>query len=106
MAAVEAQGRSEAQGHGLTGVPQIDWSSLMATKRAYTEKIPTGTQDGLQSAGIANYHGEASFEADGHLTVGDTNCQRRISLSQRDKLHVFPILRDRNGCVPVMISWT
>ena len=72
MAAVEAQGRSEAlQGHGLTGVPQIDWSSLMAKKRAYTEKIPTGTQGGLQSAGIANYHGEASFEADGHLTVGD-----------------------------------
>ncbi|WP_203639422.1 dihydrolipoyl dehydrogenase family protein [Levilactobacillus wangkuiensis] len=73
MAAVEAQGRSEAlQGHGLTSVPQLDWPALMATKRAYTAKIPSGTQGGLQSAGIANFHGTASFNADGTLTVGET----------------------------------
>lgn len=72
MAAVEAQGRSEAlQGHGLTGTPQIDWPALMAAKRAYTDKIPSGTQGGLQAAGIANFHGVASFNEDGTLSVGD-----------------------------------
>ncbi|GEO67406.1 dihydrolipoyl dehydrogenase family protein [Levilactobacillus spicheri] len=72
MAAVEAQGRSAAlQGHGLTGVPRIDWAALMAAKRAYTQGIPSGTQGGLQAAGIANLHGKASFNADGTLQVGD-----------------------------------
>lgn len=71
MAAVEAQGRSEAlQSHGLTGVPQVDWSALMAAKRAYTSQIPGGTQSGLQAAGIANFHGDASFNADGSIQVG------------------------------------
>lgn len=73
MAAVETQGRSEAlRGHGLSGVPQLDWPALMAAKRAYTEKIPDGTHSGLQAAGITTFHGEASFNADGTLTVDDT----------------------------------
>jgi len=72
MAAVEAQGRSEAlQGHGLIGTPQVDWTKLMAAKRAYTSKIPAGTHAGLEAAGIANFHGIASFNADGTLQVGD-----------------------------------
>lgn len=72
MAAVEAQAHSETlQGHGLSGTPQIDWSALMRAKRAYTEKIPSGTQGGLKSAGIATFHGTASFNTDGTLTVGE-----------------------------------
>jgi len=72
MAAVETQGHAEAlQGHGLTSVPQIDWPALMAAKRAYTEKIPGGTHDGLESAKIATFHGAASFNDDGTLTVGN-----------------------------------
>lgn len=72
MAAVEAQGRAEAlQGHGLTSVPQLDWPALMAAKRAYTTKIPEGTHGGLEAAKIAAFHGTASFNADGTLTVGD-----------------------------------
>lgn len=71
MAAVETQGRAEAlQGHGLTSVPQIDWAALMAAKRAYTEKIPAGTKQGLVASKIATFHGIASFNADGTLTVG------------------------------------
>ncbi|NLR10663.1 MULTISPECIES: NAD(P)/FAD-dependent oxidoreductase [Lactobacillaceae] len=71
MAAVETQGRAEAlQGHGLTSVPQIDWPALMAAKRAYTEKIPAGTKQGLVATKIATFHGTASFNADGTLTVG------------------------------------
>lgn len=72
MAAVETQGHAEAlQGHGLTSVPQIDWPALMAAKRAYTEKIPGGTHSGLESAKIATFHGAASFNDDGTLTVGN-----------------------------------
>lgn len=71
MAAVETQGRAEAlQGHGLTSVPQIDWPALMAAKRAYTEKIPAGTKQGLVATKIATFHGTASFNSDGTLTVG------------------------------------
>lgn len=73
MAAVETQGHAEAlQGHGLTSVPQIEWSALMTAKRAYTEKIPAGTKGGLDAAKIATFHGTASFNSDGTLTVGDT----------------------------------
>lgn len=71
MAAVETQGHAEAlQEHGLTSVPQIDWPALMATKRAYTEQIPGGTHDGLAAAKIATFHGTATFNDDGTLTVG------------------------------------
>jgi len=72
MAAVETQGHSEALlNHGLTSVPQIDWQALMAAKRAYTKTIPGGTKGGLDAAGIATFHGDASFNGDGSLTVGE-----------------------------------
>lgn len=48
---------SRLQGFGLSGEPQIDWSKLMAFKRAYTSKIPSGTQSGLEGAGIMTIHG-------------------------------------------------
>ncbi|GEO70015.1 dihydrolipoyl dehydrogenase family protein [Levilactobacillus acidifarinae] len=73
MAAVEAQARSETlQEHGLNGVPQIDWTALMAKKRAYTSMIPGGTESGLKAAGIAHFHGAAHFNDDGSVQVGDT----------------------------------
>lgn len=72
MAAVEAQSKAATlQGHGLTGTPQIDWSALMAKKRAYTSQIPHGTRAGLANAGIANLHGTAVFNLDGTIQVGD-----------------------------------
>ena len=72
MAAVEAQAHSETlQGHGLNGVPQIDWTALMAKKRAYTSMIPGGTEAGLKSAEIAHFHGTAHFNADGSVQVGN-----------------------------------
>lgn len=70
MAAVEAQGRSAVlQGYGLVGTPTIDWAALMAKKRAYTRQIPTGTHAGLERAGIATFHGDAQFTADGTVQV-------------------------------------
>ncbi|ETY75388.1 glutathione reductase [Lactiplantibacillus fabifermentans T30PCM01] len=70
LSAVEAkQASAHLQGHGLTGVPTVDWPALMATKRGYTDGINDGTLHGLTGAGIDTLHGEAYFQADGQLTV-------------------------------------
>lgn len=56
---------------GLPAEPQVDWPAMMAFKRGYTEKIPTGTEAGLKGAGIDHLHGTAQF-VDGHtVRVGD-----------------------------------
>ncbi|VDG26049.1 dihydrolipoyl dehydrogenase family protein [Lactiplantibacillus mudanjiangensis] len=72
LSAVEAQQRAKnLQGHGLTGVPTVDWPALMTTKRGYTDGINDGTLSGLQGQKIATLHGQATFNADGTLQVGD-----------------------------------
>ncbi|MCH5461841.1 NAD(P)/FAD-dependent oxidoreductase [Lactobacillus sp. LC28-10] len=59
------------QESGLPAAPNIDWSKMMAFKRGYTEKVPTGTESGLKRAGIDHLHGTAAF-VDAHtLRVGD-----------------------------------
>lgn len=59
------------QGSGLSAEPKVDWAKMMAFKRGYTEKIPTGTEAGLKNAHIDHLHGVAEF-IDGHtLRVGD-----------------------------------
>lgn len=59
------------QGSGLSAEPKVDWAKMMAFKRGYTEKIPTGTEAGLRNAHIDHLHGVAEF-IDGHtLRVGD-----------------------------------
>ncbi|HBF74285.1 MAG TPA: NAD(P)/FAD-dependent oxidoreductase, partial [Lactobacillus sp.] len=59
------------QGSGLSAEPKVDWAKMMAFKRGYTEKIPTGTEAGLKDAHIDHLHGVAEF-IDGHtLRVGD-----------------------------------
>ncbi|WP_203650893.1 dihydrolipoyl dehydrogenase family protein [Secundilactobacillus yichangensis] len=56
---------------GLPAEPKVDWPAMMAFKRGYTEKIPTGTEAGLKGAGIDHLHGTAQF-VDGHtVRVGD-----------------------------------
>ncbi|AVK64345.1 NAD(P)/FAD-dependent oxidoreductase [Lactobacillus sp. CBA3606] len=73
LSAVEAKRRAQdLQGHGLKGVPQVDWSALMTTKRGYTDGINDGTLHGLQASAIDTLHGQAYFQADGQLTVDGT----------------------------------
>lgn len=43
----------------------------MAHKRGYTDGINDGTLKGLQHQGIATLHGQAHFQNDGQLAVGD-----------------------------------
>ncbi|WP_137597683.1 dihydrolipoyl dehydrogenase family protein [Paucilactobacillus kaifaensis] len=59
------------QNRGLTGEPKVDWPALMAHKREYTSKIPTGTKQGLDSAKIDTFYGHAEFLDDNQLQVGD-----------------------------------
>jgi len=90
LSAVEAKHHVQSlQGHGLTSVPTIDWPALMATKRGYTDKIPDGTLNGLQSQGIDTLHGQAYFRADGALTVDGKVVQGTdyvIATGQRPRL--------------------
>ncbi|MCT4456976.1 NAD(P)/FAD-dependent oxidoreductase [Lactiplantibacillus paraplantarum] len=72
LSAVEAQQSAQhLQGQGLTGTPKIDWPALMAHKRGYTDGINDGTLNGLKGQDIAKLHGQAHFQSDGQLAVGD-----------------------------------
>lgn len=58
------------QDSGLKTAAQIDWPKLMAFKKTYTDKVPTGTAAGLESAGI-NHLSETAHFVDAHtLLVG------------------------------------
>lgn len=59
------------QDHGITGELKVDWPALMAHKRAYTSKIPTGTKQGLEHAKIDTLYGHAEFLVGDQLRVGD-----------------------------------
>jgi len=48
-------------GYGLVGIPDINWSRLMAFKRSYTQGIPSGTKGGLNHAGITTVDGQAQI---------------------------------------------
>ncbi|KRM32908.1 glutathione-disulfide reductase [Agrilactobacillus composti DSM 18527 = JCM 14202] len=70
--AVQAKVRAtNLQGSGLKGVPTIDWPDLMAFKRQYTRQIPKETENGLQQAGIATYHGQVHFLDEQHVQLAD-----------------------------------
>ncbi|MCI1983327.1 MAG: NAD(P)/FAD-dependent oxidoreductase [Bifidobacteriaceae bacterium] len=57
--------------HGIDGDVSVDWPDLMAFKRAYTSKVPQGTQQGLENSAIATAHGQARF-LDAHtITVSE-----------------------------------
>jgi glutathione reductase (NADPH) len=71
-AAVEAQERVDfLKNDGINGQLTVDWHQLMDHKRQYTQKIPTGTQSGLENADIATFYGHAHFQADETLLVDD-----------------------------------
>lgn len=72
LSAVEArQAAQHLQGRGLIGAPKIDWPALMAHKRGYTDGINDGTLNGLKGQDIATLHGQAHFQSDNQLAVGD-----------------------------------
>ncbi|MGH6898016.1 MAG: dihydrolipoyl dehydrogenase family protein [Geminicoccaceae bacterium] len=50
--------------------PRIDWPSLMAFKRSFTEPVPANKEQAFAASGIATYHGTARFVAEDALAVG------------------------------------
>jgi glutathione reductase (NADPH) len=48
-------------GHGVTGEAGIDWSSLMAFKRSFTDPVPANREAAFKQHGIDTYHGVARF---------------------------------------------
>lgn len=59
------------------GLPQgsetvIDWPSLMAFKRSFTDPVPDSRRQSLAEAGIDILYGSASFAAPDAVAVGDT----------------------------------
>lgn len=93
LSAVEAkQAATNFQGHGLSGVPTIDWPNLMTTKRGYTDGINDGTLGGLKSQAIDTLHGQAYFRADGDLTVdGNLVAGTDIVIATGQRPAILPI---------------
>ena len=58
------------QGLGLSGVPTIAWNELQKRKRAFTDKVPGGTEKGFVDAGMTLFHGHARFEGENSVRVG------------------------------------
>jgi glutathione reductase (NADPH) len=52
------------------GEVSIDWPALMRVKRATTEPVPAGTEQGYDAAGIDAFHGRARFVGPTTVAVG------------------------------------
>lgn len=70
IAAVRVVAVSEQrQQRGIAALAQITWPELMAFKRDFTESVPTNREKSFHKAGIATFHGHASFIDDHRLEV-------------------------------------
>ena len=59
------------QGLGIAGAVTINWKELQAAKKAFTDNIPAGTEKGFAEAGMALFHGHASFVGQNSVRVGE-----------------------------------
>ena len=60
------------QGRGIRAADlQIDWAELMRFKRTFTDPVPERRERELAEAGIACFHGAASFVAEDELLIGE-----------------------------------
>lgn len=62
----------QLQQRGIAAPAQISWPELMASKRNFTESVPANREKSFQKAGIATFHGHASFIDDHRLQVGES----------------------------------
>ena len=56
--------------HGLEGALRLDWSSLLAFKRSFTEPVPGRIEEWLAGAGVTLLHGPARFDGPDVLDIG------------------------------------
>jgi glutathione reductase (NADPH) len=57
------------RGYGTTGSSSIDWPSLMAFKRSFTDPVPASREAAFAKEGIETLQGEARFVAEDRLAV-------------------------------------
>ncbi|KUK47970.1 MAG: Pyridine nucleotide-disulfide oxidoreductase [Actinobacteria bacterium 66_15] len=60
----------DQKGHGLEGALRLDWSSLLAFKRSFTEPVPGRIEEWLAGAGVTLLHGPARFDGPDVLDIG------------------------------------
>ena len=58
------------RGYGTAGTASIDWPSLMAFKRGFTDPVPAAREAAFRKEGIDTVHGHARFVAEDRLEVG------------------------------------
>lgn len=59
------------KGYGVAGNASIDWPSLIAFKRTFTDPLPASREAAFKKAGIETLHGEARFVAEDRIAIGD-----------------------------------
>jgi glutathione reductase (NADPH) len=70
------------QDSGIVGTSRIDWAGLIAFKRSFTLPVPREREDAFREAGVATYHGAASFDDPTTIVVaGERLRARRIVLA-------------------------
>ncbi|MBW2408182.1 MAG: NAD(P)/FAD-dependent oxidoreductase [Deltaproteobacteria bacterium] len=62
-------------GKGIEAAPEGNWSQVLEQKRGFTTRIPGGTIENLQKAGIDFVAGTAAFSDDQTLTVNGNKIQ-------------------------------
>ncbi len=68
--AAEVAERAAAQaGNGLSGAVRLDWQSLIAFKRTFTDSVPQAIEQWLTASGVATLHGPARFISEAALDV-------------------------------------
>ncbi len=71
--AAEVAERAAAQaGNGVSGALRVDWTSLVAFKRTFTDPIPSAIERSLTEGGAVALHGEARFVSEDTIGVGGT----------------------------------
>ena len=63
--------KNRMSGKGLSGDAHIDWKDLMAFKKTFTEPVPEKTEEKFKELGIDSYHGDAEFQSETQVKVGD-----------------------------------
>jgi glutathione reductase (NADPH) len=59
------------RGYGTAGTSSIDWPSLMAFKRTFTDPVPARREAAFRKEGIETLYGEARFVAEDRLIIGE-----------------------------------
>ena len=81
VAAAEAVERATAMvAIGVSHPPGLDWTDLMASKRKFTDRVPSRTEQGFRSAGITTLKGNARFTGPQTIQVGNDEIRARTTV--------------------------